>query len=123
MKLARLYYLANAVFVLIVAAGALISPSSAHPLYLIVLFALCSSPLLDMRHLNDRFVLLVLFSVVFFQFYGTSDLLHLLYALPDMVTPGIMSASERQKTGRKRAWSGWVGCCGRCLRRSRGISR
>jgi hypothetical protein len=51
-----------------------------HPLYLISLFVLCSSPLLDMTRWNDRYVLLAAFSAFYFVMYGLLDTVHLILA-------------------------------------------
>jgi hypothetical protein len=48
-------------------------------LYSCALFAICSSPLLLMRRLNDRHVILGIFMVNYFLFVGALDLSHLLF--------------------------------------------
>jgi O-antigen polysaccharide polymerase Wzy len=78
MNRSTLYWSVNAGFMVLVAIGALLgSASNIHPLYLILLFALCSTPIFNTARFNDRYVLLVLFSVVYFQFYGMVDLITL----------------------------------------------
>lgn len=90
------FFIANGLFALIVAVGAMAAPSSGvHPLYLVLLFALCSSPLLNLARLNDRYALLALFSAVFFQFYGLLDLINLFRTLPGTTdTDSVLSDSE-----------------------------
>jgi len=68
-----IYVALNACFTLLVAVGWATGSSAAHPLFLIPLFALCSSSMLDMRQLNDRYALLVLFSAMYFMSYGIVD--------------------------------------------------
>ncbi len=43
--------------------------------YVVLLFALCSSPLLQMRRLNDRYALLGVFLGIYFMFFGNIDLM------------------------------------------------
>jgi hypothetical protein len=72
------YLLANAGFAVVVAIGAGVgSAAGVHLAYLLLLFALCSSVLLNIRRLNDRFALLAIFGAVYFQYFGTLDLISL----------------------------------------------
>jgi hypothetical protein len=90
------YLAANLLFLLAVVVGSLqASSSSVHPLYLLALFALCSSPLLFMQRLNDRYALLGLFSAVYFLFFGVLDFIHLVSgtALPP-ASDEILSTTE-----------------------------
>lgn len=81
MSRATIYWLVNAAFAVLIGIGALLnSASGVHPLYLMLLFALCGTPIFNVRRLNDRYILLVLFSAVYFQFYGVVDLLSLFKA-------------------------------------------
>ncbi len=73
----RLYLIANAVFAICLLSGAMIGGSAAHSLYLLLLFALCSSPILTMRKLIDEYALLALYSLFYFFWYGFLDFLHL----------------------------------------------
>src|SRR5208283_5264362 len=74
-----LYALVNVVFVLLVgvasAAGGFPNPRL---IYLILLFALCSTTVIDLDGLNGRFMLLALFMVVYFVSFGMGDLSNLL---------------------------------------------
>jgi hypothetical protein len=47
-------------------------------MYTVVLFALCSSPLLLLKQLNGRYALLAMFMAIYFVFYGMIDLISLL---------------------------------------------
>lgn len=72
------YWIANLCFFLLLAVGSIVgSHTSAHPLYLMLLFAICSTPVLNVTRLNDRYAILTLFSIVYFQLYGTVDLINL----------------------------------------------
>src|ERR1700737_3497360 len=52
--------------------------SGVHPVYLILLFALCSTPTIDLTVLNGPYALLGIFSLNYFLFYGALDLSHLM---------------------------------------------
>src|SRR5271163_1368130 len=74
-----LYFLLNAAFVLLAAVG---YAEGGFPdprlLYLILLFALCSTPIIDLDGLNGRYALLALFMLVYFVTFGVGDLTNLL---------------------------------------------
>jgi hypothetical protein len=84
-----LYVLINVAFALIVgvgyAASGLPNPRLVH---LILLFALCSAPVVDLDGLNGRYALLALFMFVFFVSYGVGDLTNLFMgsALPALTS-------------------------------------
>ena len=83
MNRTAVYLAANLLFVAILAAASLNeSASSVHPLYLLALFMLCSSPILQMQQLNDRYILLGLFSAVYFLFFGVLDFFNLISGTP-----------------------------------------
>ena len=91
----RLYVAANVAFAACVLAGLMISGPVAHPLYLLLLFILCSSPILNIRQLNDEYVLLALFSLLYFFWFGYLDFLRLWSGQPGTsVSGGIMDAAE-----------------------------
>jgi hypothetical protein len=73
-----LYILINVAFVMIVgvgyAVGGLADPRLLH---LILLFALCSTIVIDIDRLNGRYALLGLFMLVYFVSYGVGDLSNL----------------------------------------------
>ncbi len=72
------YVLANAAFCALVVVGAMIgSAPQVHPLYLVLLFALCSTPILNLRQMNDRYALLALYLSIYFVFYGVGDVIGL----------------------------------------------
>lgn len=86
----QLYIIANVGFIALVCIGMLRgSQSGVHPLYLVLLFLLCSSPILSINRLNDRYALLAIFSVVYFVFYGAVDFSQLLSGtLGPAIAPG-----------------------------------
>lgn len=78
MNKTKIYWLVNAIFCSIVAIGVSTStPLVVHPLYLVLLFALCTTPILNCQKLNDEYGLLVLFSAMYFHFFGTLDSVNL----------------------------------------------
>jgi len=98
MNRSALYWSANACFGLVALVGGAVAGTAGavHPLYLILLFALCSTPILLIRSLNDRYGLLALFSFAYFVFYGLLDLTHLLFPSQSVEadTGGLISADE-----------------------------
>src|SRR5260370_38333760 len=73
------YILANVAFALLVctvyAVGNFTNPRL---LQLILVFALCSTPIIGIDGLNGRYALLALFMLVYFVSYGVGDLTNLL---------------------------------------------
>lgn len=90
-----LYALVNLAFLLIVAATYAMGDSQ-NPrfLYLFLLFALCSAPLIDLDGLNGRYSLLALFSLVYFVMFGVSDLSALAEGVAIEHSAAILSAAE-----------------------------
>jgi hypothetical protein len=93
---AVLYLFANVLFTGLVATAFAMHPASGvHPVYLILLFALCSTPLIDLTVLNGPYALLGIFSLNYFLFYGALDLSHLISAQAFAYgADSFMSASE-----------------------------
>jgi hypothetical protein len=91
-----LYLFANLLFAgLVATAFAMNSASGVHPVYLILLFALCSTPIIDLTVLNGPYALLGIFSLNYFLFYGALDLSHLMSAQAFAYgADSFMSASE-----------------------------
>src|SRR5580704_10161966 len=89
MSRVQLYLAANVAFVVCVLGGLMVNGPVAHPLYLVLLFAMCSSPILNVGKLNDQYVLLVLFSAWYFMWYGFLDFGHLLSGQEDPKDPNI----------------------------------
>jgi len=68
-----------------------------HPLYLMLLFAICTTFIIDTRRWNDRNALLAVFSVIYFQFYGIIDfetLFGLHEAVPSPINGPVLSQTE-----------------------------
>jgi hypothetical protein len=75
-----LYVLVNAMFVALTIIGyAVHSNSAVHPVYLILLFAMCTTPVMDATALNGPYSLLVLFSFYFFLMFGALDCHQLIF--------------------------------------------
>lgn len=92
---APLYLTLNAAFVVLVSVLSVAGPASnPRALYLCLLMALCSSPLLWLQRFNGRYVLLGIFLAAFFVFYGASDIGTLLGEPPGTGSQGILSAPE-----------------------------
>jgi len=76
--------------------GSGLHPGLAHPAYVILLFALCSTPILEAHTVNGPYSLLILWSCDYFLMYGALDLKHLVlgsdgpYRAPD----GIVTSAE-----------------------------
>jgi hypothetical protein len=89
------YLLVNAATVLAVAMLSLAGPSD-HPraLYLILLTALCTTPLLLMEKLNGRFALLAAFFAVYLFFYGAGDFAALAGGPRVLNETGLLSLTE-----------------------------
>ncbi len=95
MNFTGLYVGAIFLFVLLLAAGSAVTDvSTGRLIYLTLLFAICSSPLMFMRQLNDRYVLLTLFSAVFFQHFGLLDVIHIVQGVTDRQDSDLPSLSE-----------------------------
>lgn len=95
MNFTGLYVGAIFLFVLLLATGSAVTDvSTGRLIYLTLLFAICSSPLMFMRQLNDRYVLLTLFSAVFFQHFGLLDVIHIVQGVTDRQDSDLPSLSE-----------------------------
>lgn len=77
-----LYAAANVLFVFVLALGyGLGAPQNPRMLYLFLLFALCSSSIIDLDGLNARYILLAIFLGVYFVYFGVQDLTNLFNGL------------------------------------------
>jgi hypothetical protein len=90
-----LYAALNTAFVLAVLLLASIG-GSANPriAYLILLFAVCSTPIIDVDGLNGKFVLPSLYLVFYFVSFGFLDLVNLAKGVSSEAAPSIFSATE-----------------------------
>ncbi len=74
------YVIANVIVPLAVIAGSMAHPGAPGQIvYTCLLFAMCSTPLLLLRALNDRHALLGIFMGLYFLFFGALDLQHLVF--------------------------------------------
>src|SRR5271156_3369893 len=87
-----LYVLVNVAFAMLVGVaygvGGLANPRW---LYLILLFALCSTPIIDLDGLNGRYMLLALFMFVYFISFGAVDLSDLFTGTDESGLAGLAS--------------------------------
>ncbi len=92
---AGIYAVVNVAFLLVMAlASAVHADTGVNVLYLCLLFALCSAPILLLDSLNGRYVLLAILMAFFFLFFGMLDFLDVVF---DVQTPAPgegMSAAE-----------------------------
>jgi hypothetical protein len=88
MHRSTLYMVINILFIGAVLVGFAINrPADVHPVYVILLFALCSTPLIEAKVVNGPYALLCLFSLDFFLMYGALDFRHLLFGSDGIVVP------------------------------------
>ncbi|HXP66438.1 MAG TPA: O-antigen polysaccharide polymerase Wzy [Steroidobacteraceae bacterium] len=99
MSRTALYLLLNVAFALVTVAGAAVHKDVAHPLYVILLFAICSAPVYEAKIVNGPYSLLILWSFDFFLMYGALDFQHLILGIEGATvapipSPGIFSRAE-----------------------------
>jgi hypothetical protein len=63
-------------------------------IYVSVLFAICSAPVLLLRHLSDRYALLAIFMALYFLFFGALDLATLLVGGVPVARKAFLSPAE-----------------------------
>jgi hypothetical protein len=90
-----LYVALNAAFIVVVlllsSIGGAANPRIA---YLILLFAVCSTPVIDLDGLNGKFVLPSLYLAFYFVSFGLLDLVNLAKGISSETAPSILSATE-----------------------------
>jgi hypothetical protein len=90
-----LYAALNVAFLLVVIiACAIGGPQNPRLLYLLLMFALCSTSVIDLDGLNGRYSLLGMFMVVYFVMFGLGDLSALLQGPPTELSKAALSATE-----------------------------
>jgi hypothetical protein len=96
MTRATAYLLTNLTFIVVLSVGLLMETATAvHPLYLILIFALCTSPIFSIRQFNDRYALLALYCAVFFLFYGLLDFINVFSNVENpLAFVGVLSKTE-----------------------------
>lgn len=93
MKRQLTYIVVNLLYAAGVIVATIVRPEAGiHPLYLVLLFALCSSPVLFMRRWNDRFVVLAVFCGFYFVMYGLLDTVNLAVAVAQPSLSGAHAA-------------------------------
>jgi hypothetical protein len=99
------------VFLALIAGGASSGADVGLAIYVILLFALCTSPILLLDGLNGRYALLGIFTGMYFVFFGALDLLSLVFgATPLPRTVDFMTSAEAGiLTGAICALLGYVG--------------
>jgi hypothetical protein len=78
MSRSALYIFLNILVAIASLAGFAVHKDVAHPLYVILLFAICSTPIIEAKTVNGPYSLLVLWSFDYFLMYGALDLRNLL---------------------------------------------
>lgn len=91
-----LYVLANIVVALLALVGFALHNGVANPIYVVLLFAICSTPILEARTVNGPYSLLVLWLFDYFVMYGALDLRNLLLGSDhvSVETGGFLSTAE-----------------------------
>jgi hypothetical protein len=91
-----LYMLANILVALAAMIGSALHKDVADPIYVILLFAICSTPILEAKTVNGPYSLLVLWSFDYFIMYGALDLRNLLFGVDGIPVQinGFLSTSE-----------------------------
>src|ERR1700690_3380893 len=90
-----LYLLLNTLFLVVVAIGyAVGGQQNPRVLHLALLFALCSSSIIDLDGINGRYPLLSIFLGMYFIYFGVQDLTNLFTGLPPEPFEGILSPTE-----------------------------
>jgi hypothetical protein len=91
-----LYALTNLLFAVATVIGFAVHRDAAHPLYVILLFAICSSPIIAAEAINGRYALLILWSGFYFTMYGALDFQNLMLGVDGVagVDGGPLDATE-----------------------------
>jgi hypothetical protein len=91
-----LYLLSNALVVLAALIGSGVHKGVADPIYVIILFAICSTPILEVKTVNGPYSLLVLWSFDYFIMYGALDLRNLVLGVNGIPVEadGLLTAPE-----------------------------
>lgn len=80
---------------LIALMASLAVPGSApRAMYIVLLTAICSSPLLWMQQLNGRYILLAVFMAIYYLFFGMADVLALFFPGGGGMESGLITAAE-----------------------------
>jgi len=74
-----IYILLNFAFAAATIAGFALHQGLANPIYVIVLFAICTTPIFEATAVNGPYSLLILWSLDYFLMYGALDFQHLMF--------------------------------------------
>jgi hypothetical protein len=83
-----------AVLVFLGMSVALFSPANPRFLYVVLLWALCSSPILWLERLNGPYFLLMTYAIVYFVFFGLSDFMSILTGGTPSGEQSILTSAE-----------------------------
>jgi hypothetical protein len=91
-----LYVLANVAVAILALVGFGLHKGVANPIYVMLLFAICSTPIFEARAVNGPYSLLVLWLFDYFVMYGALDLHNLLFGVDHVFieADGLLSTSE-----------------------------
>jgi hypothetical protein len=81
-----IYILSNFAFAAATLVGFAMHPGLANPIYVILLFAICTTPIVEATAVNGPYSLLILWSLDYFLMYGALDFQHLMFG-SDSVLP------------------------------------
>lgn len=97
MNRAFLYALVNLLFIVAaIAAFGVTGGAGVHLVYVIALFALCTTPIFEARAVNGPYSLLVLFSLDYFIMYGALDVQHLFFGSEAPLPPSQSALSPAE---------------------------
>src|SRR5579863_110244 len=91
-----LYILVNVLVAVAAVVGFAVHKDAAHPIYVMLLFAICSAPIIEAKTVNGAYSLLILWSFDYFLMYGALDLRNLLFGLDGIAVEadGLLSPTE-----------------------------
>ncbi len=91
-----LYILVNVLVAVAAVVGFAVHKGVAHPFYVVLLFAICSTPIIEAKTVNGAYSLLILWSFDYFLMYGALDLRNLLFGVDGIPfeLEGLLSAAE-----------------------------
>lgn len=90
-----LYFAALVAFAIAVGVGAAIGlQDNPRPLFLLLLFAVCASPLLYATHWNGPYSVLIFYALMFLVSYGAMDFVDLFTGQRSSSSEGVLSAAE-----------------------------
>lgn len=85
------FVVANLCFVAMLVTATVLTGAQPPLLYLVLLFSLCSTPILVADSLHGRFSILILFMPIFFVFYGMADVVAAFHPRAGLASDGVLS--------------------------------